>query len=170
MAKLILATGSMVGLAYATEFFIAWYSGNEYELFAFLNRASGPYAWAYWIMVSCNVLSPQLFWWKKARTSIPILFAVSILVNIGMWFERFVIVITSQHRDFLPSMWDYFIPTWWDIATLLGSFGLFFTLFTLFVRFVPMVAMSELKGVLPEAHGHGLGVYAEPEGEGAGHG
>jgi molybdopterin-containing oxidoreductase family membrane subunit len=163
MAKLILATGSMVGLAYATEFFVAWYSGNQYELYAFLNRAGGPYAWSYWIMVSCNVLSPQLFWWKRARTSIPILFAVSILVNIGMWFERFVIVITSQHRDFLPSMWDYFVPTWWDIATLAGSFGLFFTLFTLFVRYVPMVAMSELKGVLPQAHGHGLGPDSGPE-------
>jgi len=161
MAKLILTTGSLVGLAYATEFFIAWYSGNQFELFAFTNRATGPYAWAYWIMVSCNVLSPQVFWWKKARTSIPILFAVSIFVNIGMWFERFVIVITSQHRDFLPSMWDYFRPTFWDIATLLGSFGLFFTLFTLFVRFVPMVAMSEVKGVLPQAHGHGLGPFAD---------
>jgi molybdopterin-containing oxidoreductase family membrane subunit len=162
MAKLILTTGSLVGLAYATEFFIAWYSGNQYELFAFTNRATGPYAWAYWIMVSCNVISPQLFWFKKARTSIPILFAVSIFVNIGMWFERFVIVVTSLHRDFLPSSWDYFVPTFWDVATLLGSFGLFFTLFTLFVRFVPMVAMSELKGVLPQAHGHGLGEDAEP--------
>ena len=167
MAKLILATGSIVGLAYATEFFVAWYSGNEFELFAFTNRATGPYAWAYWIMVSCNVLSPQVFWIARARTSIPVLFAVSILVNIGMWFERFVIVVTSLHRDFLPSAWDYFTPTFWDVATLLGSFGLFFTLFTLFVRFVPMVAMSELKGVLPEAHSQGgahggLGPEAEP--------
>jgi len=154
MARLILATGSIVGLAYGTEFFVAWYSGNEFEMFAFLNRAGGPYAWAYWIMVSCNVLSPQVFWIKKARTSIPVLFTVSILVNIGMWFERFVIVVTSLHRDFLPSAWDYFSPTLWDVATLLGSFGLFFTMFTLFVRFVPMVAMSELKGVLPEASSH----------------
>jgi molybdopterin-containing oxidoreductase family membrane subunit len=165
MAKLILTTGSIVGLAYGTEFFIAWYSGNEYEWFTFLNRAGGPYAWAYWTMVSCNVLSPQIFWWKKARTSIPILFTVSILVNIGMWFERFVIVVTSLHRDFLPSSWDYFVPTFWDVATLLGSFGLFFTLFTLFVRYVPMVAMSELKGVLPEAHVHGLPPDQSPTGE-----
>ena len=105
MAKIMLVTGSMVGYAYAMEFFIAWYSGNPYELFTFMNRALGPYAWAYWIMVSCNVISPQLFWFKKARTSIPILFTVSIVVNIGMWFERFVIIVTSLHRDFLPSAW-----------------------------------------------------------------
>jgi len=153
MARLILAMGSIVGLAYGTEFFVAWFSGNQFEMFTFLNRSGGPYAWAYWIMISCNVLSPQVFWFKKARTSIPVLFAVSIFVNIGMWFERFVIVVTSLHRDFLPSSWDYFTPTFWDVATLVGSFGLFFTMFTLFVRFVPMVAMSELKGVLPEAHG-----------------
>ncbi len=165
MAKLILLTGSMVGVAYLTEFFTSWYSGNRFELFTTLNRAGGPYAWAFWIMISCNVLSPQVFWIKKARTSIPVLFVVSILVNIGMWFERFVIVVTSLHRDFLPSSWGYFRPTFWDIATLLGSFGLFFTMFTLFVRFVPMVAMSEVKGVLPEARAHGLGPEARPEKE-----
>ena len=163
MAKLILLTGTIVGYAYATEFFIAWYSGNPFELFAFTNRALGPYAWAYWIMVSCNVLSPQVFWFKKARTSIPVLFVVSILVNIGMWFERFVIVVTSLHRDFLPSSWGYFRPSFWDVATFLGSFGLFFTLFCLFVRYLPMVAMSEVKGVLPQAHPHGLPPDAAPE-------
>ena len=110
MARLILAMGSIVGLAYGTEFFVAWFSGNQFELFTFLNRSGGPYAWAYWIMISCNVLSPQVFWFKKARTSIPVLFAVSIFVNIGMWFERFVIVVTSLHRDFLPSSWAYFTP------------------------------------------------------------
>ncbi len=163
MAKLILLTGTIVGYAYTTEFFVAWYSGNPFEQFAFINRATGPYAWAYWIMVSCNVLSPQVFWIKKARTSIPVLFVVSILVNIGMWFERFVIVVTSLHRDFLPSSWGYFVPSFWDVATLLGSFGLFFTLFCLFVRYLPMVAMSEVKGVLPEAHAHGLPSEAVPE-------
>jgi len=162
MAKLILLTGTLVGYAYATEFFIAWYSGNPFETYAFLNRAMGPYAWAYWIMVSCNVLSPQVFWFKKARTSIPVLFVVSIFVNIGMWFERFVIVVTSLHRDFLPSSWGYFVPTFWDVATFLGSFGLFFTLFCLFVRYLPMVAMSEVKGVLPEAHpGHHHAAHQE---------
>ena len=145
MAKIMLVTGTMVGYAYATEFFTAWYSGNPYELYAFLNRALGPYAWAYWIMVSCNVISPQIFWFKKARTSIPILFTVSIVINIGMWFERFVIIVTSLHRDFLPSSWGYFSPTIWDVMCLLGSFGLFFTMFCLFVRFLPMVATAEVK-------------------------
>jgi Ni/Fe-hydrogenase subunit HybB-like protein len=163
MAKLIVATGSMVGLAYGTEFFIAWYSGNPFEYFVFINRAVGPYAWAYWIMVSCNVLSPQVFWIKKLRTHIPTLFVVSILVNIGMWFERFVIVVTSLHRDFLPANWSYFSPTIWDFTTLAGSFGLFFTMFCLFVRFLPMVAMSEVKGVLPQAHPHGATYAPEPE-------
>ena len=155
MAKIMLVTGTMVGYAYATEFFTAWYSGNPYELFTFVNRALGPYAWAYWIMVTCNVISPQIFWFKKARTSIPILFVVSIVINIGMWFERFVIIVTSLHRDFLPSSWGYFSPTMWDVACLLGSFGLFFTMFCLFVRFLPMVATAEVKTVLPQANPHG---------------
>jgi molybdopterin-containing oxidoreductase family membrane subunit len=154
MAKIILVTGSMVGYAYAMEFFIAWYSGNPYELFTFQNRAFGPYAWAYWTMISCNVISPQIFWFKKARTSIPILFVMSIFVNIGMWFERFVIIVTSLHRDFLPSAWGYFRPTVWDVSCLLGSFGLFFTMFCLFVRFLPMVATAEVKTVLPQADPH----------------
>jgi molybdopterin-containing oxidoreductase family membrane subunit len=154
MAKITLLTGTMVGYAYATEFFIAWYSGNPYEGFAFINRAFGPYAWAYWIMVSCNVITPQLFWFKKFRTTPVIIFILSIFVNIGMWFERFVIVASSLHRDFLPSSWDYFSPTIWDLAGLLGSFGLFFTLFVLFVRFLPMVAISEVKAVLPQADPH----------------
>jgi molybdopterin-containing oxidoreductase family membrane subunit len=155
MAKVILLTGSMVGYAYGMEFFTAWYSGNPYELFTFTNRALGPYAWAYWTMVSCNVFFPQILWFKKARTSIPVLFVMSILVNIGMWFERFVIIVTSLHRGFLPSTWGYFRPTIWDISCLLGSFGLFFTMFCLFVRFVPMVAAAEVKAVLPQADPHG---------------
>jgi molybdopterin-containing oxidoreductase family membrane subunit len=154
MAKIILVTGTMVGYAYGMEFFIAWYSGNPYEMFTFINRATGPYAWAYWTMVSCNVISPQVFWFKKARTSIPILFVMSIFVNIGMWFERFVIIVTSLHRDFLPSSWSYFRPTVWDVSCLLGSFGLFFTMFCLFVRFLPMVATAEVKTVLPQADPH----------------
>ncbi len=154
MAKLILLTGSLVGFAYAIEFFIAWYSGNEVELYAFLNRAKGPFAWAYWTMVTCNVVVPQFFWFKKFRTHLGWLFFSSILINIGMWFERFVIVVISLHRDFLPSSWDYYRPTFWDVATLAGSFGLFFTMFTLFVRYLPMVAMAEVKSVLPQAHVH----------------
>ena len=116
-------------------------------------------------MVSCNVLSPQIFWWKKARTSIPLLFTVSILVNIGMWFERFVITVTSLHHDFLPSSWAYYSPTFWDISTFLGSFGLFFTMFSLFVRYVPQVAMAEIKTVLPQASPHHEDHPSAPQGE-----
>jgi molybdopterin-containing oxidoreductase family membrane subunit len=155
MARIMLLTGTMVGYSYGMEFFIAWFSGNPFEKFTFLNRALGPYAWAYWIMVSCNVISPQLFWFKKCRTSVPILFVLSIVVNIGMWFERFVIIVTSLHRDFLPSSWGYYTPTVWDIATFAGSFGLFFTMFCLFVRFLPTVATAEVKAVMPQADPHG---------------
>ena len=154
MNKVILATGSMVGYAYGMEFFIAWYSGNSFEGFAFLNRAVGPYWWAYWIMVSCNVITPQLFWFRKIRTSPWIMFFVVIFVNVGMWFERFVITVTSLSRDFLPSSWGYYRATWVDYGMLIGSFGLFFTLFLLFLRFGPMVAMAEVKTVLPEADPH----------------
>ena len=148
MNKIILVTGSVVGYAYATEFFIAWYSGNSYEKFAFINRAFGPYWWAYWTMITCNVISPQFFWFKSLRRSIPVMFILSITTNIGMWFERFVIIATSLHRDFLPSSWGYFKPTWVDMCTFLGTFGLFLTLFLLFARFLPMIAISEVKGVL----------------------
>lgn len=151
--KVMLATGSIVGYAYAMEFFIAWYGGNRYEQFAFINRAFGPYAWAYWTMVTCNVISPQFFWFKKVRTTPWMMFIISIFVNIGMWFERFVITVTSLSRDFLPSSWAYFKPTWVDILMLIGSFGLFFTLFLLFCRFLPIVAMAEVKSVMPHEHG-----------------
>jgi len=154
MAKIILLTGTLVGYAYGTEFFTAWYSGNLYELFTFKNRAFGPYAWAYWTMITCNVVLPQVFWSQKARRSMLVLFIISITTNIGMWFERFVIIVTSLHRDFLPSSWGYFRPTMWDVGCFVGSFGLFFTLFCLFVRFVPMVATAEVKTVLPQADPH----------------
>jgi Ni/Fe-hydrogenase subunit HybB-like protein len=151
MNKIMLVTGSLVGYAYSMEFFIAWYSGNEYERYVFINRATGPYWWAYWTMITCNVISPQLFWFKKLRTSIPVMFAVSIVINIGMWFERFVIIVTSLHRDYLPSSWGMFSPTIVDIGCFTGSLGLFFTLFSLFIRWIPMIAMFEVKGALPEA-------------------
>lgn len=150
----MLATGMMVGYAYVCEFFIAWYGGNDYEFFAFVNRAFGPYAWAYWTMISGNVLVPQLFWSKRLRTSIPVMFVAAILINVGMWFERFVIVVSSLSADFLPSSWDYFSPTLVDIGLFVGSFGLFFTFFLLFLRFVPMIAISEVKAVLPQADPH----------------
>jgi Ni/Fe-hydrogenase subunit HybB-like protein len=154
MNKIMLVTGTLVGYAYSMEFFIAWYSGNEYERYAFLNRMTGPYWWAYWTMITCNVISPQLYWSKRLRTSIPVMFAVSIVINIGMWFERFVIIVTSLHRDYLPSSWGYFSPTIIDIGIYVGSFGLFFTLFMLFLRWIPMIAMSEVKGALPGAYSH----------------
>jgi molybdopterin-containing oxidoreductase family membrane subunit len=148
MCKLIIGTCGIVGLAYATEFFIAWYSGNEYERFVFINRALGPYAWAYWTMISCNVLIPQFLWFKKIRANLMIVWILTIFINIGMWFERFTIIVTSLHRDFLPSSWTYYVPSKIEIATLMGSFGLFFTCFLLFCRFLPVLAMAEVKGVL----------------------
>ncbi|MFN8061317.1 MAG: NrfD/PsrC family molybdoenzyme membrane anchor subunit [Vicinamibacterales bacterium] len=148
MAKLVLTTGSLVGLAYGTEFFIAAYSGNPYEQFAFINRAFGPFAWAYWIMVSCNVISPQLFWFKRVRTNLAAVFVLSLFVNVGMWFERFVIIVTSLHRDYLPSSWASYAPTSIELATLAGSFGLFFTCFLLFCRFLPVIAIGEVKAVV----------------------
>ena len=163
MNKIILVTGSMVGYAYVMELFTAWYSGAMYETFAAMNRAFGQYAWGYWIMVSCNVLVPQVFWFKKARTSIPIMFAVSLLGNLGMWFERFVIVVGSLAQDYLPSSWGYFIPTWVDLLTLLGSFGLFLMLFLLFCRYLPMIAIAEVKSVMPEAHPHAAHAPADPD-------
>ncbi|KPK14286.1 MAG: hydrogenase [Myxococcales bacterium SG8_38] len=163
MNKFMLGTALLVGYAYAMEFFIAWYSSNPYEQWVFLhNRLGwgmldskgnwGPLWWAYYAMVSCNVIVPQIFWFKRARTSVPIMLIASVLINIGMWFERFVIIVTSLYQDFLPSSWGMFHPTLIDVLTYLGTFGLFFTLFLLFVRWVPMIAIAEVKGTLPGAH------------------
>ncbi len=154
MNIIILVTGWMVGFAYIMEFFIAWYGGVEYEKFAFVNRAFGPYAWAYWIMMFCNVVAPNFFWFKKMRRSVAVSFVLSIVVNIGMWFERFVITVTSLAQDFIPGSWAYYSPTWVDVLTYVGTFGLFFTNFLLFLRFMPMVAIAEIKMVLPQADPH----------------
>jgi Ni/Fe-hydrogenase subunit HybB-like protein len=148
MAKITLLTGSLVALAYATEWFHAWYGGNPDELFALTNRATGPYAWAFWTMVTCNVAVPQLLWWRRVRTSPAALFTISILINVGMWFERFVIIVTSLHRTHLPSSWVMYQPTLIEIGTLVGSFGLFFTCFLLFIRLLPMIAIWEVKGLV----------------------
>jgi Ni/Fe-hydrogenase subunit HybB-like protein len=142
-----------VGYAYAMEVFIAWYSGNPYERYAFWNRAFGPYGWGYWIMISCNVITPQLFWVKAIRRNLIVVWILSIFVNIGMWFERFVIVM-SLHRDFLPSNWGTYGPTWVDILTYIGTFGLFFTFFLLFIRFLPIIAIAEVKAITPQADPH----------------
>ncbi|MEM9679659.1 MAG: molybdopterin oxidoreductase, partial [Bacteroidota bacterium] len=148
MNIVIMITGSIVGVAYITELFIAWYSGVEYEQYAFLNRATGPYWWAYWAMMSCNVFSPQFMWFKKLRTSIMFSFAISIVVNIGMWFERFVIIVTSLHRDYVPSSWTMFSPTFVDIGIFIGTIGFFFVLFLLYSRTFPVIAQAEVKTIL----------------------
>jgi Ni/Fe-hydrogenase subunit HybB-like protein len=159
MCKVLLATGCIVGYAYSVEFFIGWYSGAHYEQFVFMNRPLGPYAWAFWCMFFCNVVSPQFFWIKWCRTNVWVILAVSMCVNVGMWFERFVIIVTSLHRGFLPSTWAMYHPTWTDIGMFVGSFGLFFTMFLLFCKFLPMIAMAEVKSVMPQAHAsHGHGV------------
>ncbi len=155
MCKIILATGTMVGYAYSMEFFIAWYSANPYEGFAFINRAFGHYAWAYWIMVSCNVITPQFFWFKAVRQNTTLVWILCIFVNVGMWFERFVIIVTSLARDFLPSSWGYYSPSIVEIFTFFGTFGVFSVLFLLFIRFLPIMPMSEIKSVLPAADPHG---------------
>jgi molybdopterin-containing oxidoreductase family membrane subunit len=147
MNRIILVTGSIVGIAYITEFFIAWYSGVEYESYCFINRATGYYWWAYASMMTCNVISPQLFWVKSLRTNITFTFILSIVVNIGMWFERFVIIVSSLHRAYLPSEWGTYHPSWVEVGIFIGSLGLFFTCFLLFARFFPVIAMSELKTI-----------------------
>ena len=148
MNFIIIATGSIVGLAYITELFMAWYSGVEYEQYVFINRATGPYWWAYFSMMMCNVISPQLLWWRKIRTNIAATFILSILVNIGMWFERFVIIVTSLHRDYLPSSWAMFYPTLYDVGFYVFTFGLFFTCFFLFAKFFPVINMAEVKSII----------------------
>ena len=158
-AKIMLATGLIVGYSYSMEFWTAWYSGNHYERFTFWNRAFGPYSWSFFVMMWCNVVSPQFMWFKRLRKSMIAVFIAATFGNIGMWFERFEIIITSLTRDFLPSNWWAYHPTIIDILMLAGSFGLFFTLFLLFCRFLPVVAMAEVKSVMPEAHPH----HDEPE-------
>ncbi|MBJ60155.1 MAG: hydrogenase [Flavobacteriales bacterium] len=148
MNIVIMLTGNLVGIAYLTELFMAWYSGVEFEQYAFLNRATGPYWWAYWIMMTCNVISPQLMWFKKLRTNIVFTFILALFVNIGMWFERFVIIVTSIHRDYLPSSWTMFSPTFVDIGIFVGSIGFFFVLFLLYSRTFPVIAQAELKTIV----------------------
>ncbi len=154
MNIVIMVTGSVVGVAYITELVIAWYSGVIYEQYAFLNRATGPFWWAYWMMMTCNVISPQLMWFKKLRTSILFTFFLALVVNIGMWFERFVIIVTSLHRDYLPSSWTGFAPTSIDIGIFIGTIGFFFVLFLLYARSFPIVAQAELKTILKSSGEH----------------
>ena len=148
MCKLLMVTSALIGLAYATEVFTALYSVNAYEQFTMVNRALGPLAWGYWIMVAFNVLLPQLLWFERIRRALVAVFVISICANVGMWFERFVIIVTSLERSFVPSSWSSYVPTSVEVATLIGGFGLFFTLFLLFCRFVPIIAIAETKAVL----------------------
>jgi molybdopterin-containing oxidoreductase family membrane subunit len=168
MAKILLVTGMMVGFAYGMEFFIAWYGGNAFEWAVFIdnraNPAVAPYWWAYWAMISCNVISPQLFWFRALRQNPIVIWIVALAVTIGMWFERFVIIVTSLHRAFLPGEWHMFFPTWVDILTFVGSCGIFATLFLLFLKFLPTFAMAEVKAVMPQADPHGHGDHGHGEG------
>jgi Ni/Fe-hydrogenase subunit HybB-like protein len=159
MAKVMLATGLIVAYGYAMEAFFGWYSANQYERFMLYNRMTGPYAWSYWLLIFINAVLIHVLWFKRVRYSLVAMFALSLIVNLAMWLERFVIIVTSLHRDFLPSSWDLYFPTRWDFMTYFGTFGLFLTLFFLFMRFVPMIAIFEVKTLLPEAkvqvpHGH----------------
>jgi molybdopterin-containing oxidoreductase family membrane subunit len=145
MAKIMLATGLMVAYGYAMEAFFAWYSANTYEEYVTVNRATGPYAPAYWALIVCNVIAPQLLWIRRVRTHAVVLWIVAIISNIGMWLERFVIVVTSLHRDYLPSSWDMYYPTFWDWSTFIGTLGLFLFLLFLFIRFLPMISIFEMR-------------------------
>jgi hypothetical protein len=151
MAKVMLVTGLIVAYGYTIEAFIAWYGGNRYEGFMIWNRMTGPYAPVYWTLIFCNVVVPQVLWLKRVRTSVPILFVISLIVNVGMWLERFIIIVTSLHRDFLPSSWGMFRPTFWDLSTFVGTIGLFLALLFLFLRFLPMISIFEMRTILPAA-------------------
>jgi molybdopterin-containing oxidoreductase family membrane subunit len=151
MSKVMLATGLIVTYGYSIEAFMAWYSGNHYERFMLLNRMTGPYWWSYWGLILTNVLIPQLLWFERFRTNVFVLWILSIVINVGMWLERFVIIVTSLHRDFLPSSWGMYSPTIWDWTTYVGTIGLFLTLLFLFIRFLPMIAIFEMRTMLPAA-------------------
>jgi molybdopterin-containing oxidoreductase family membrane subunit len=146
----MLATGLIVAYGYLMEAFVSWYSGNEFEQFMAINRAVGPYAAFYWALLLCNIVVPQALWSARVRSNVVALFVIAIIVNIGMWLERFVIVITSLHRDFLTSSWGMYLPTFWDWATFIGTIGLFLALLFLFIRFLPMISISEMSGMLAE--------------------
>ena len=151
MGKIMLATGLIVGYGYMVEAFMGWYSGSPSELYVTLNRMLGPYAKAYWALIFCNIVTPQTLWFRKVRSTPWILFLVAMVVNVGMWLERFVIVVTSLHRDFLPSSWGMYHGTVWDWATFIGTIGLFLSLLFLFLRFLPMISIFEMRTLVPEA-------------------
>jgi len=151
MAKVMLATGLIVFYGYLVEAFFGWYSGNQYERFMIWNRMHGPYAGYYWALIFCNGFTPQFLWFKKIRSNLLLLWLIAIVVSIGMWLERFVIVVTSLHRDFLPSSWGMYQPSQWDWAMFVGTIGFFFALLFVFIRFLPMISIFEMRTILPEA-------------------
>jgi len=153
MAKILLATGLIVGYGYMMETFMAWYSGGDYEEYMILNRMTGPYRHYYWALIFCNILTPQLLWSPRVRQNVKLLWGISLVVGVGMWLERFVIVVTSLHRDFLPSSWGMYYPTGWDWATYIGTLGFFFALLFLFIRFLPMISIFEMRTIVPQAEG-----------------
>ncbi len=155
MGKVMLATGLIVTYGYMTEAFMAFYSGDHFERYMYLNRTRGPYGWIYWLLLFCNLATPQLMWFRRFRSSVGWLFAVAMVVNVGMWLERFVIVVTSLHRDFLPSSWGFYTPTFWDFATFFGTIGLFLTLFFLFIRVLPAISIFEMRTLVPAAQPEG---------------
>jgi molybdopterin-containing oxidoreductase family membrane subunit len=150
MAKVMLVTGLIVAYGYLMEVFSAFYTGNVYELALVANRAMGPYAAVYWSLIACNIAVPQLLWLRSVRRNVPLLFVISLIVNVGMWLERFVIIVISLHRDYLPSSWHMYYPTFWDFATLFGSIGLFLTLLFLFIRMLPVISIFELRELVHE--------------------
>jgi molybdopterin-containing oxidoreductase family membrane subunit len=151
--KLLLVNGLLVAYGYASEIYTAWYSGSVYEWYMTFNRFAGPYAPAYWTLIGCNVVAPQVLWWRGARRNVYLVFVLSLVVNVGMWLERFMIIVTSLHRDYLPSSWGMYSPTFWDWATFLGTVGLFFCLFFLFARVLPVVSMAEVRELVHETAG-----------------
>jgi Ni/Fe-hydrogenase subunit HybB-like protein len=151
MAKVMLVTGLIVAYGYAIEAFMAWYGADKYDGFMMWNRMTGPYAPVYWLLITCNIVIPQLLWFARVRTNVPLLFVLSLVINVGMWLERFVIIVTSLHRDYLPSSWGMYRPTFWDLSTFAGTIGLFVMLLFLFVRFLPMISIFEMRTILPEA-------------------
>jgi Ni/Fe-hydrogenase subunit HybB-like protein len=155
MAKILLATGLIVAYGYLMETFMAWYSGNPFEQYMTLNRMVGPYATYYWALILCNILVPQAIWIGRVRSNVPALFVIALVVNIGMWLERYIIVVTSLHRDFLPSAWGMYAGTAWDVATFVGSIGLFLALLFLFLRLLPMISIFEMRELVSEVDGRG---------------
>ena len=171
MAKVMLATGMIVSYGYMMEAFMAWYSQNPYEMFAQLqNRPFGPYAHTYWMMIGCNVIIPQFLWIPRVRTNVKILWVLSIFINIGMWLERYVIVVISLHRDFIPSSWSMYHGTFWDYATFYGTLGLFLALMFLFIRFLPVISITEMRELVHETQReeHGNGQAGQPTHGGTG--